>query len=212
MAEIQAIEPDDTVVTPPDELVAQEFQAIEQFKAKGKGGPSKNSNVVASTSSATSGSSSNIKMNIHLQDTSAKYRQTPAARKREQMNDAMFNLVKETHKQILNDNEEDDALDLSFASMAKRMRTNLNEKQLEKVHIAIQTLVNTAIDNAEIGLPVVPRPPNLLQPIRNPTPPPQPNFMGPPPPTATPVDPNTSGGGGDYYQAGPPPLQMFPQF
>ena len=188
------------------------MQAIENFKSKGKAGTGKNPTVVASTSSA-SASSSNIKMNIHLQDTSAKYRQTPAARKREQMNDAMFNLVKETHKQILNDNEEDDALDLSFASMAKRMRTNLNDKQIEKVHIAIQTLVNTAIDNAEIGLPVVPRPPNLLQPIRNPTPPPQGNFMGPPAPSATPVDPTVSGGGGgDYFQPGPPSLQMFHQY
>ena len=109
-------------------------------------------------------------MNIHLQDSSAKYRQTPTACKREQINDAMFSLVKETDKQLLNENEEDDALDLSFASMVKRMRTNLNEKQIEKVHITIQTLVNTAIDNAEMGLPVVPRPPNLLQPIRNATP------------------------------------------
>ena len=201
---------DETIVTPPDEIVAREMQDIEDARAKGtKGGPSKN--VVASTAGASS--SSNIKMNIHLQDSSAKYRQTPAARKREQMNDAMFSLVKETHKQLLNENEEDDALDLSFSSMAKRMRTNLNDKQIEKVHIAIQTLVNTAIDNAEIGLPVVPRPPNLLQPIRNQTPPPPQNNMGPPAPIATQVDPNSpAGGGGDYFQTGPPQLQMYPQY
>ena len=42
----------------------------------------------------------------------------------------MLNLIKDANKQA---NEEDDELDLSFASMAKRMRKNLNEKQREKV-------------------------------------------------------------------------------
>ena len=214
--DVQADDATDEIVTPPDEMLADELQAWEdnssKSKSKNKVGV-KSSNVVASTSNA----SSKIKMNIHLADPSTKYRQTPAARKREAMNDAMLDLVKETHKQMKESGEEEDALDLSFISMAKRMCTNLNAKQIEKVHIAFQTLVNTAIDNAEQGLPVVPRPPNLLQPIRSQTPP---NYMGPPgppPPSATPVQPpamqqQVGDTGGDYFQPGPPQLQMYSQF
>ena len=122
----------------------------------------------------------------------------------------MLSLIKDTNKQ---QTEEDDELDLSFASMAKRMRKNLNDKQREKVLSSIQKLVSTAIENAEVGLPVVPPPPNLFQPIHNHIPTPQ-NYaipQGPPPPAATPVS-NTTGGGDDYFQPGPPSLNLLQNF
>ena len=83
---------------------------------------------------------------------------------RDQVTNEMLSLIKDANKHA---NEEDDELDLSFASMAKRMRKNLNEKQREKVLSGIQKLVSSAIENAEAGLPVIPPPPpqNMLQPI-----------------------------------------------
>ena len=209
-------EENETITTPPDELIARELdESTSPATSKTTDKTKVKSSVKAGTSSTAS---TNVKMNIHLQDSSAKFRMTPAAKKREAMTDAMLNVMQETQKQLTSI-EEEDPLDLSFASMAKRMKSNLTPKQVEKVHIAIQNLVNNAIENAEEGLPVAPRPPNLLQPIQTPTPPPaQVNFLhnmppGPPPPTATPnpVDQNQTGGG-DYFQPGPPQLQMYPQY
>ena len=122
----------------------------------------------SSTSSSTASASSKMKLNIHLQDTTQKFRATAASRRRDQVTNEMLSLIKDANKQAT---EEDDELDLSFASMAKRMRKNLNEKQREKVLSGIQKLVSSAIENAEAGLPVIPPPPHLLQPIRTPTPP-----------------------------------------
>ena len=108
----------------------------------------------SSTSSSTASASSKMKLNIHLQDTTQKFRATAASRRHDQVTNEMLNLIKDANKQA---NEEDDELDLSFASMAKRMRKNLNEKQREKVLSGIQKLVSSAIENAEAGLPVIPR-------------------------------------------------------
>ena len=119
--------------------------------------------AVPSTSTSTT-SSFRMKLNIHLQDTMQKFRATAASRGREEVTREILSLIKDTNKQ---QTEEDDELDLSFASMAKRMRKNLNDKQREKVLSSIQKLVSTAIENAEVGLPVVPPPPNLFQPIHN---------------------------------------------
>ena len=165
--------------------------------------------AVPSTSTSTT-SSSRMKLNIHLQDTTQKFRATAASRRREEVTREMLSLIEDTKKQQA---EEDDELDLSFASMAKRMRKNLNDKQREKVLSSIQKLVSSAIENAEVGLPVVPPPPNLFQPIHNCIPTPQ-NYgipQGPPPPTATPVS-NTTGGTDDYFQPGPPPLNLLQNF
>ena len=151
-----------------------------------------------------------MKLNIHLQDTTQKFLATAASRRSDQVTNEMLSLIKDANKHA---NEEDDELDLSFASMAKRMRKNLNEKQREKVLSNIQKLVSSAIENTKAGLPVIPPPPpppNMLQPIptRTPTPP---NFggAGPVGPTATPVQ---NAAGGDYYQPGPPSLSYLPNF
>ena len=67
-----------------------------------------------------------MKLNIHLQDTTQKFRATTASRRHDQVTNEMLSLIKDANKHAY---EEDDELDLSFASMAKRMRKNLNEKQ-----------------------------------------------------------------------------------
>ena len=56
-----------------------------------------------------------MKLNIHLQDTTQKFHATAASRRRDQVTNEMLNLIKDANKQA---NEEDDELDLSFASMA----------------------------------------------------------------------------------------------
>ena len=119
--------------------------------------PPASKTVTPSTSStATASASSKMKLNIYLQDTTQKFRATAASRRRDQVTNEMLSLIKDANKHA---NEEDDELDLSFASMAKRMRKNLNEKQQEKVLSGIQKLVSSAIENAEAGLPVIPPPP-----------------------------------------------------
>ena len=72
--------------------------------------------AVPSTSTLTP-SSSRMKLNIHLQDTMQKFRATAASKRREEVIREMSSLIKDTNKQ---QTEEDDELDLSFASMAKR--------------------------------------------------------------------------------------------
>ena len=118
--------------------------------------PPASKTVTPSTSStATASASSKMKLNIYLQDTTQKFRATAASRRCDQVTNEMLSLIKDANKHA---NEEDDELDLSFASMAKRMRKNLNEKQQEKVLSGIQKLVSSAIENAEAGLPVIPPP------------------------------------------------------
>ena len=156
-----------------DEEIARGL-ALDEHMANDQSPPVVTTAVVASTSTSTSTASSKMKLNIHLQDTTQKFRATAASRKREQVTNEMINLIKETNKQV----DEDDELDLSFASMAKRMRKNLNDKQREKVLSSIQKLVSTAIENAEQGFPVVPPPPNLFQGLHRP---PTPQNFGPPP-------------------------------
>ena len=118
--------------------------------------PPASKTVTPSTSStATASASSKMKLNIHLQDTTEKFHATAASRRRDQVTNEMLSLIKDANKHA---NEEDDELDLSFASMAKRMQKNLNEKQREKVLSGIQKLVSSAIENAEAGLPVIPPP------------------------------------------------------
>ena len=97
-----------------------------------------------------------MKLNIHLQDTTQKFHATAASRRRDQVTNEMLSLIKDANKHA---NEEEDELDLLFASMAKRTWKNLNEKQREEVLSGIQKLVSSVIENAEAGLPVIPPPP-----------------------------------------------------
>ena len=118
-----------------------------------------------STSTATA--SSKIKLNMYLQDKTQNFHATAASCRRKQVTNEMLNLIKDINKHA---NEEDDELGLSFTSMTKRKRKNLNEKRHENILISIQKLVSNAIENAKVGIPMVPPPPNLLQDIPSCTP------------------------------------------
>ena len=107
-----------------DEQIARGL-ALEEHMSRQE--PPASKTVTPSTSStATASVSSKMKLNIHLQDTTQKFRTTAASRRHDQVTNEMLSLIKDANKHA---NEEDDELDLLFASMAKRMWKNLNEKQ-----------------------------------------------------------------------------------
>ena len=150
---IETIDVDEETDVSHDEQIARGL-ALEEHMSWQE--PPASKTVTPSTSStATASVSSKMKLNIHLQDTTQKFRATAASRRRDQVTNEMLSLIKDANKHA---NEEEDELDLLFASMAKRMRKNLNEKQWEKVLSGIQKLVSSAIENAEAGLPVIPPP------------------------------------------------------
>ena len=159
---VETIDVDEETDVSHDEQIARGV-ALEEHMSRQE--PPASKTVTPSTSAtatATASASSKMKLNIHLQDTTQKFHATAASRSHDQVTNEMLSLIKDANKHA---NEEDDELDLSFASMAKRMWKNLNEKQQEKVLSGIQKLVSSAIENAEAGLPVIPSPPNMLQAI-----------------------------------------------
>ena len=136
---------DESVTEPPDELVAEEMQQNEIFAAMQK-------NPTSSGSSSTT-SSGGMSAKIHLQDAIKKGRLTPMAKQRHEMHKTMLSLIKRSSRS--NNNDNDDELDLSFASLAMRIRRNFNLTQREAIHMEILNLVNTAIANKEKGMPII---------------------------------------------------------
>ena len=136
---------DESVTEPPDEFVAEEMQQNENFAAMQK-------NPTSSGSSSTT-SSGGMSAKIHLQDAIKKGRLTPMAKQRHEMHKTMLSLIKRSSRS--NNNDNDDELDLSFASLAMRIRRNFNLTQREAIHTEILNLVNTAIANKEKGMPII---------------------------------------------------------
>ena len=137
---------DESVTEPPDEPVAEEMQQNEIFSAMQK-------NPTSSGSSSTT-SSGGMSAKIHLQDAIKKGRLTPMAKQRHEMHKTMLSLIERSSRSNNNDNN-DDELDLSFASLAMRIRRNFNLTQREAIHTEILNLVNTAIANKEKGMPII---------------------------------------------------------
>ena len=136
---------DESVTEPPDELVAEEMQQNEIFTAM-----QKNPTISGSSSTTSSGGMS---AKIHLQDAIKKGRLTPMAKQRHGMHKTMLSLIERSSRS--NNNDNDDELDLSFASLAMRIRRNFNLTQREAIHTEILNLVNTAIANKEKGMPII---------------------------------------------------------
>ena len=136
---------DELVTEPPDELVAEEMQQNEIFAAMQK-------NPTNSGSSSTT-SSGGMSAKIHLQDAIKKGRLTPMAKQRHEMHKTMLSLIE--RGSTSNNNDNDDELDLSFASLAMHIRRNFNLTQREAIHTEILNLVNTAIANKEKGMPII---------------------------------------------------------
>ena len=170
----------ETIVTPPDHMIAMELAEGPQEKTKQ---PSKA---------------------ISLQETTKRIRTTPAAKKREDMAEKMFNLLQKEHQNDLQELE--DEYELSFLSLARRANKYLNPDQKEDVLQEVEEIVRKAINVARKKRTDTP------QPAANPTPPPAPvqtnhvppnfNFGNPPPlVNAANLQP-TMGQQQDYFNTG----------
>ena len=168
----------ETIVTPPDDMIAIELAEGPQDITKK---PSKA---------------------ISLQETTKRIRTTPAAKKREDMAEKMFNLLQKEHQNDLQELE--DEYELSFLSLARRANKYLNPDQKEDVLQEVEEIVRKAINVARKKSTDTP------QPAANPTPAPAPvqtnqpnfNFANPPPlVNAANLQP-TMGQHQDYFNTG----------
>ena len=147
---IDDADPEATVVTPPDHLIAVELTET----------PS------SSTSASSLNTQAKSKKNaVSLKENSKRIRLTPAAKRREEMTEKIFTMLeKETMQQQL-DETPDNEYEMAFVSMAKRINNLLNNRQKERVLQEVQQVVTQAInrylDEEEASRrPTVP-PPNL---------------------------------------------------
>ena len=154
MTDVQPVE-SETVVTPPDELVAGEYQSIENFK-KIQG----------------SRSSSNVSSRMHLQEPKKK-KYTPAAQQRNDIHKSMLALFEAESKK---DEKEEDEIDLAFSACAVRMRIHLNKDQREDVIQEVEAVVRKAINNVRKGMPALTPSPRPASPAQPPPPAPSPFF------------------------------------
>ena len=144
---------DETVVQPPDELVAKEVSAIVNYdKEKGKSKASPSSNSSASVS------------RVHIQETCNK-RYTPAQQQRHDIYKSMVALFDAENKK---EEREEDEIDMAFTACAVRMRIYLNKDQIEDVIQEVEGVVCRAINNVWKGMPPLrPSPTPFMQPGTN---------------------------------------------
>ena len=128
-------------------MVAQEMQQNEEFALFQK--QQNSGKAVPSTSTAVP----NINNKIHIQDVSKSSRMTAAAKQRMAMQSAMLSMFEKSQAKMSDEAEDD--LDLSFASIAMRMRRNFDALEKEQIHVEIMNLVNDAIRNKGQGLPLI---------------------------------------------------------
>lgn len=150
------INPDETVVQPPDELIAKEVSAIVNFdSSKDKASKTKPSN---------SGISSTSTSRVHIQETRNK-RFTPAQQQRQEIYKNMVALFEAENKK---EDKEEDEIDMAFSACAVRMRIHLNKDQIEDVIQEVEGVVRRAINNVQKGMPALtPSPVPFMQPGAN---------------------------------------------
>ena len=139
----------ESVTTPPNNLVAEEIQHNEEFALFQK----KQNTGKPQPSTSTSTSTTSISSKVHLQDISKNSRLTPAAKQRMAMQSAILSMFEKSQLKMSEDPEDD--LDLSFASIAMRMRRNFDLLQREQIHVEIMNIVNEAIRNKAQGTPLI---------------------------------------------------------
>ena len=137
------INPDETVVQPPDELVAKEVSAIVNFdSSKDKASKTKPSNSAISSTSTS---------RVHIQETRNK-RFTPAQQQRQETYKNMVALFEAENKK---EDKEEDEIDMAFSACAVRMRIHLNKDQIEDVIQEVEGVVRRAINNVRKGMPAL---------------------------------------------------------
>ena len=103
---------DETVVQPPDDLVAQEVSAIVSYNSnKDKASRAKPSN------SATPSTSTSSTSRVHIQETKNK-RFTPAQQQRQEIYKSMVALFEAKNKK---EDKEEDEIDMAFTAYAVKM-------------------------------------------------------------------------------------------
>ena len=148
--------PDETVVQPPDDLVAKEVSAIVNYDSnKDKASRAKPSNsAIPSTSTSR----------VHLQETRNK-RFTPAQQQRHEIYKSMVALFEAENKK---EDKEEDKIDMAFSACALRMRIHRNKDQIEDVIQEVEGVVRRAINNVRKGMPALtPSPVPFMQPGAN---------------------------------------------
>ena len=151
--------PEETVVQPPDDLVAKEVSAFVNYDSnKDKASRAKASNL-ATPSTSTSNTS-----RVHIQETRNK-RFTPAQQQqRHEIYKSMVALFEAENKR----EDKEDEIDMAFTARAVRMRIHLNKDQIEDVIQEVEGMVCRAINNVRKGMPALtPSPVPFMQPGAN---------------------------------------------
>ena len=150
--------PEETVVQPPDDLVAKEVSAIVNYDSN----KDKASRAKASNSATPSTSTSNTSR-VHIQETRNK-RFTPAQQQRQEIYKSMVALFEAENKR----EDKEDEIDMAFTACAVRMRIHLNKDQIEDVIQEVEGVVCRAINNVRKGMPALtPSPVPFMQPGAN---------------------------------------------
>ena len=150
--------PDETVVQPPDDLVAKEVSAIVNYDSN----KDKASRAKASNSATPSTSTSNTSR-VHIQETRNK-RFTPAQQQRQEIYKSMVALFEAENKR----EDKEDEIDMAFTACAVRMCIHLNKDQIEDVIQEVEGVVCKAINNVRKGMPTLtPSPVPFMQPGAN---------------------------------------------
>ena len=140
-----AVEENEEVTTPPDELVACEVDSIENHPT-------------ASTSSSTASLGPS---RLHIQKPRAK-KMTETAKQRQEMHKSFLSILE---KDQSCDIKPDDEIDSSFFGYANTMHLHLNQDQKEDVLQEINKVVTQAINNVRAGLPAVNKAPMYVPPV-----------------------------------------------
>ena len=125
----------ETVVTPPDNMLAEEMAEGPQDFTQAR--------AINSIGEAVKA----VSTGVHLQDP-RKQRLTPAARQRKDIQNTMLSYIQRTATDA---DASDDELDLAFSSMAKRMCLHLSKTQKEQVLFKIQNVVDECINKVPEG-------------------------------------------------------------
>ena len=132
--------PEETVVQPPDDLVAKEVSAIVNYDSN----KDKASRAKASNSATPSTSTSNTSR-VHIQETRNK-RFTPAQQQRQEIYKSMVALFEAENKR----EDKEDEIDMAFTACAVRMR--IYERSQNTVLLASTQAVYKALHTTVRGL------------------------------------------------------------
>ena len=133
-----AVDENEEVTNPPDELVAHEVDSIEN-------------RPITSTLSFTASLGPS---RLHIQKPHPK-KMMETAKQRQEMHKSFLSILEKDQSR---DIKPDDEINSIFFGYANRMRLHLNQDQKEDVLQEINKVVTQAINNVRAGLPVINRP------------------------------------------------------